>query len=228
MKWDQHIETIFKSASKIIGIMRKLKYNFTRKALNQIYLSYVRPILEYSCIVWDGCTTEQSNSVEKLQNEAARIVTGLTRSVSLENLYRECGWESLQSRRSNQKLKFMYRATNDIVPTYISNLIPPTVGNSSQYNLRNSHNVMTPTAHTTTYQRSCIPSAINLWNNLYLEIRQMPSLSSFCYAFKSQNLPDKVPQCYIKGNRKLSILHARIRNRCSDLYQDLVINHLKR
>ena len=104
MKWDQHIETILKSASKIIGIMRKLKYNFTRKALNQIYLSYVRPILEYSCIVWDGCTTEQSNSVEKLQNEAARIVTGLTRSVSLENLYRECGWESLQSRRSNQIL----------------------------------------------------------------------------------------------------------------------------
>ena len=142
MKWDQHIETILKSASKIIGIMRKLKYNFTRKALNQIYLSYVRPILEYSCIVWDGCTTEQSDSVEKLQNEAARIVTGLTRSVSLENLYRECGWESLQSRRSNQKLKFMYRATNDMIPTYISNLIPPTVGNSSQYNLRNSHNVM--------------------------------------------------------------------------------------
>ena len=227
MKWDQHIETILKSTSKIIGIMRKLKYNFTRKALNQIYLSYVRPILEYSCIVWNGCTTEQSNSVEKLQNEAARIVTGLTRSVSLENLYRECGWESLQSRRSNQKLKFMYRATNDMVPTYISNLIPPTVGNSSQYNLRNSHNVMTPAAHTTTYQRSCIPSAINLWNNLDLEIRQMPSLSSFCYALKSQNLPDKVPQCYIKGNRKLSILHARIRNRCSDLYQDLVINHLR-
>ena len=62
MKWDQHIETILKSASKsigiIIGIMRKLKYNFTRKALIRIYLSYDRPILEYSCIVWDGCTTE--------------------------------------------------------------------------------------------------------------------------------------------------------------------------
>ena len=101
MKWDQHIETILKSASKIIGKMGKLKYNFTRKALNQIYLSCVGPNLEYSCIVWDGCTTEQSNSVEKLQNEAARIVTGLTRSISLENLYRECGWESLQSRRSN-------------------------------------------------------------------------------------------------------------------------------
>ena len=74
--------------------MRKLKFTLNRIALNQIYKSYVLPILEYSSIVWDGCTAQDSNALEKLQNEAARIVTGLTRSVSLENLYRECGWKS--------------------------------------------------------------------------------------------------------------------------------------
>ena len=47
MKWDKHMETILKSASKVIGIMRKLKYIFSRIALNQIYISYVRPLLEY-------------------------------------------------------------------------------------------------------------------------------------------------------------------------------------
>ena len=67
--------------------MRRLKYDFFRRALNQIYISYVRPLLEYSSIVWDGCTDEQSSSLEKIQNEAARIVTGLTRPVSLERLY---------------------------------------------------------------------------------------------------------------------------------------------
>ena len=41
MKWDKHIETIFKSASKVISIMRKLKYNFTRIALNQIALDQI-------------------------------------------------------------------------------------------------------------------------------------------------------------------------------------------
>ena len=227
MKWDTHIETILKSASKIIGIMRKLKYNFTRKALNQIYLSYVRPLLEYSCVVWDGCTIDQSHSLEKLQHEAAPIVTGLTRSVSHERLYKECGWESLQSRRSNQKLRFMYRAMNDMVPSYISNLIPPTVGNSSQYNLRDSNNIAVQAARTSTFKRSCIPSAINLWNNLDLEIRQLPSISSFCYALKSQILQDQVPQHYMNGKRKLSILHARICNRCSNLHLDLYTNHLK-
>ena len=98
-QWHCHIENIIKSASKVIGIMRKLKFTFSRVALNQTYLSYLLPIIEYSCVVWDGCIVQDINSLQKRQNEAARIVTGLTRSVSLDNLYRECGWVSLAERR---------------------------------------------------------------------------------------------------------------------------------
>ena len=46
-RWNKHIENIVNSASKIIGIMRKLKYTFHRVALNQICVSYVLPVLEY-------------------------------------------------------------------------------------------------------------------------------------------------------------------------------------
>ena len=68
--------------------MRKLKFTLNRIAPNQIYMSFVLPILEYSSVVWDNCTEQNVNALEKLQNEAARIVTGLTRSASIENLYR--------------------------------------------------------------------------------------------------------------------------------------------
>ena len=68
------------------------------------------------------------SSLQKLHNEAARIVTGLTRSVSLDNLYRECGWVSLTERHRQQKVIFLYKSVNGLVPTYISDLIPPSVG----------------------------------------------------------------------------------------------------
>ena len=55
-KWSKHIENIVASASKILGIMRKLKYSLSRQSLNQIYMPYVLPILEYSSVVWDNCT----------------------------------------------------------------------------------------------------------------------------------------------------------------------------
>ena len=70
--------------------MRKLKYSFSYQALNQMYISYVRPLLEYSSIVSDGCTEQDKTALERLQNDAARIVTGLTRSTSIVNFYKEC------------------------------------------------------------------------------------------------------------------------------------------
>ena len=51
--WHTHIENILKSDYKVLGIMRKLKYSFSRQALNQVYISYVRLVLEYSSVVWE-------------------------------------------------------------------------------------------------------------------------------------------------------------------------------
>ena len=35
-----------------------------------------------------------------------------------------------------------------------------------------------------------------------------------------------MPSYYIKGDRFLSVIHARIRNNCINLYNDLYLNHL--
>ena len=63
-KWHSHIENILNSAAKVIGIMRKLKFTLNRIALNQIYMSFVLPILEYSSVVWDNCTEQNVNALE--------------------------------------------------------------------------------------------------------------------------------------------------------------------
>ena len=88
-QWRTYTEIILAAAYKIVGIMHKLKYTFSRTALNQIFISYIRPLplLEYLAIIWDGCTIQDKLALEKLQNKAARIVTGLPRSTSLDNLY---------------------------------------------------------------------------------------------------------------------------------------------
>ena len=44
------------------------------------------------------------NKIEKIQLEAARIVTGLTKFASLEALYFETGWETLAERCRQRKL----------------------------------------------------------------------------------------------------------------------------
>ena len=64
-QWNDHINNNLETASKVIHIMRRLQVTLTRAALNQIDLSYVRPILEYASIVWDGCSKTSSDSIEK-------------------------------------------------------------------------------------------------------------------------------------------------------------------
>ena len=99
-KWHVHIKYILSSASKMLGVLRNLKYKVGRKAMNQIYVSCLRPLLEYAAIVWDGCTQYEKKQFERIQYEAARLVTGLTRSVLIEKLVKEIGWLSLSDRRN--------------------------------------------------------------------------------------------------------------------------------
>ena len=57
-QWYTHIEHIANTASKIEGVLRKLKLTLSRNALNQIYLYHLLPIIEYASLVWDGCTQQ--------------------------------------------------------------------------------------------------------------------------------------------------------------------------
>ena len=167
--------------------MRTSKFSFSRSALNQIYFSYLLPVLEYASTVWDGCSAQNSDILDKIQNESARIVTGLTRSVSLDRFYRECGWLSLAERRRQQKLNFMFKVHHGQVPTYISDLIPPLVREISNYPLRNMNNYSAPFARTEMFKRSSIPSSISLWNAADNSLKESNTLQSFKHHQKSSS-----------------------------------------
>ena len=179
-QWHSHVENIVKSATKILGIMRKLKYSFSRNALNQMYMSYMLPIVEYASVVQDGCSEQDTVTLQKVQNEAARLVTGLTRSVSLENLpYKECGWATLSQRRQQHKLSFMYHVKTGMVPSYIQDLIPPLIREVSNYPLRNTRNITVPYNRKSMSQKSCIPSSFRLLNSLADDLKDSSPLSTF-------------------------------------------------
>ncbi len=178
-KWHEHISNIFRSASKVLGSMKLLKFKLKRCTLNQIYTSYMRPIIEYASIVWDSCTNYEQESLEKLQYEAARVVTGLTRSVSIDNLLQEIGWVSLKNRRNIQKLVTVYKEKTGILPEYLHTLFPPLVAENNPYNLRNNDNFVTLARRTEIYSKSFIPSSVALWNELSDEIKESSTLNIF-------------------------------------------------
>ena len=139
--WHKHMQLITTKAWQRIHIMRKLKFRLDRKALETIYMAFIRPILEYADVVWCNITKYEEDELEKIQLEAARIVTGTTKLVSTENLYKETGWETLSSRRRQHKLTLYNKMTNYLTPAYLSSLLPPLVGAMSRYPLKTASNI---------------------------------------------------------------------------------------
>ena len=124
-KWTKHINTIIERASKQLNILRKLKFKLNRQYLQNIYITFIRPILEYGSEVWDNCGAVHSDRLEKVQTEAARIVTGLTSYASLDSIYCETGWEKLTVRREVKKLNLFYKIINNEAPEYLSRVNTP-------------------------------------------------------------------------------------------------------
>ena len=98
--------------------MRQLKFVLDRNSLQSIYISFILPVLEYADVVWDNCTRYGANELEKIQIEAARIVTGFSKLVSIDALYTETGWETLESRRNKHKLTMFYKMNSGKSPHY--------------------------------------------------------------------------------------------------------------
>ena len=114
-----------------------------------------------------------------MQLEAARIATGLPSFASIYSIYIKTGWEKLKIRREVRKLVLFYKIVNGQIPDYSTELVPPTVADTNNYNLRNSLSISQPSYRLFTYQQSYFPSTIKLWNTLDLNLRQLPTLPNY-------------------------------------------------
>ena len=94
--WKRHLSNTLQKVLKRLDMLRALKFKVQRSELERKYFAFVRPILEYGSIVWDSASRHEKyfSDMEKLQIQAARIVTGCNSYASKLLLYRDTGWDT--------------------------------------------------------------------------------------------------------------------------------------
>ena len=168
----------------------------------------MRPLLEYSSIVWDGCLLHYIEKLEKVQLYAARITTGLPIIFSRESLYLETGWEPLSERRRVAKLFTMYKVHNNLVSDF-----PSTKSRESKYNTRNREEYTIPKYRLELYRKSFVPDTSRKWNSLNVSVRNNISFSSFKISIR--HILTKPPLYFSYGTRRcLNIIHTKLRHSC--------------
>ena len=222
--WHHQIQFIKDKAWTRINIMRKLKFKLDRKSLEIIYTAFIRPILEYGDVVWDNCAQYEKDELEKIQHETARIATGTTRLISINSLYNEIKWDSLQKRRNDHRLTLFFKMKNNLTPNCLSSLVPQAVGQTTQYRLRNSNDLQPIQARTALYSNSFLPSTVREWNNLSPEARQIDTVNSFKHFLNRER--ERVPKHFYIGNRRGQMLHTRLRKNCSGLNNGLFLKNI--
>jgi hypothetical protein len=102
----------------------------------KVFIEFIHPILEYREIVWDNCSLHESELLESVQLEAARIITGLRKGKSHAKLYTELGWVPLKEHRRTNKLILLHKILHDETLLYLLNEILPQANHQSSYNSR--------------------------------------------------------------------------------------------
>ena len=117
-----------------------------------------------------------------------------------------------------------YKMYYTLSPPYLSTLVPPLVGQTSRYNLRNANDLQTIDARTTLYFNSFLPSTVRDWNSLPSDIKNADTAVAFKSSLNKNNRC--VPKHFYFGDRQLQILHTRLRTKCSSLSYDIFLRRL--
>ena len=121
--------------------------------------------------------------------------------------------DTLESRRNKYRLTLFYKMKSDMSTHYLTTLIPPIFGSTS--NLRNANDIGMVHADSQLYYKSFLPSIIRKWNELPEDTRQSSNIASFITHLNRKRIAP--PSYYYAGTRDEQKYHTRLRTSRSTL-----------
>ena len=107
---------IAKKANSTHVILARNIARCCRKVKHTAYVTYIRPIVEYSSPVLGPHTKHNTNKIKMVQRRCARYVTGnFDRTSSVASLLNCLRWPTLEERRRQYRLAVMYRILHNQV-----------------------------------------------------------------------------------------------------------------
>lgn len=192
LTFETHVNYLSKKISQRTGILNKIKSCLPLDQRLLFYNSLIKPIMNYASVVWHTCSKDSMQRILRLQKRAARIVLDAEPRSSSVRLFNKLRWLPFYNEAKIAKCSIMYKRTQRTVPEY---LIDSLVMNSDVHSRNTRYakcNFSCPKYNRITEGgRSFTVSAVQLWNNLPVEIKSKPSLKSFKsalrdYYFKEQ------------------------------------------
>ena len=115
LKSHDHVVHAVNKANQILGLIRRTFSYFDCQLVKQLFVSLVRPHLEYGNVVWNPYLRKDIEMIERVQHRATRLVPGFAK-LPYEERLRRLELTSLEDRRLRgdviEAFKYMHKIYN--------------------------------------------------------------------------------------------------------------------
>ena len=109
LDWREHIQTISSKVSRAIGFLKHARSFLPEETLRTLYTGIVEPHFRYCSSVWGCCGATEINQLHKMQNRAARIVTGSKFDTSGLPLVKQLSWKTIGELIDNESNTMVFK-----------------------------------------------------------------------------------------------------------------------
>ena len=165
LDWEKNTREICRKAYARMTMLTKLKYvGVNLEDLINIYILYIRSLLEYCSVVWHSTLTgEQAQHIESVQKLCLKILLGSEYS-GYDQALKTCGLERLSVRRQQKCLNFGLKSLLHPVHTKMFPINPQL----DSHDTRNQEHFTVNWAGSESYRKSAIPY-IQIMLNKYVK-----------------------------------------------------------
>ena len=111
------IGTTVSKVSKGIGMHRRImKSCVPTSTLIKVYNATILPNFDDCSFVWSNCSGYLLDKLQKMQNSAARVITGRPYEIATKEIFTELNWQPLADRWAKNKLTFMHKVKRNELP----------------------------------------------------------------------------------------------------------------
>ena len=174
LSWVAHLETgkeknLLPALRKQLGRLKYLAPELSKASRKIIAQGTIISRILYAIPVWGGLTAIYSRKLQVLQNNVARVITGLGKRTSMSTLMREMNWLSIKEMIEMQTTIMVWKVVRTGKPEYLA----------EKMKLVDNNSLRTETMRLKTTADSFRHRGIRHWNALDDSLRECKSLPIF-------------------------------------------------
>ena len=114
-----HVDTIVRAAWAKVEFLRRLRKRLNPLIIRQLYITCIRPSIEYASIAWGGLTRREEEKLEKSNRSAARLIANISPSADIprEIILARAGLPTIALRRKTSQVRLTQAAVRGRLPS---------------------------------------------------------------------------------------------------------------